>query len=528
MFKVLIPKKTVRHNRHWLSYRQESTGQWRAATGLCPPVAAVCLLAVLIVTMPAATAQPSCPAAAYPVLSSPSLHISDETASQLLASRHLAPRCRELAADLAQLYFWGAGGEQPELKRAWHFASVSKRDGRLHSRLRVLAAAFSLAGLNRNMSADEALRRFDRELQSDDLLRRDKAYAVLNQLQVFLPRVSLEGRSLFYDHRRTEAAPPASQGLSLNPSASTVLLADENGLPDLRWLGTGGLPPTTKIYSAGDEREMFYPKGVASDTLRWQRWDRRSPSGVLYSGFGFANGDYKESRCTATAIAPRWLLTAAHCLFASDRDIQSKGQSKLEVLRFAGHGTDRPALVEVESAWIHRRHRRQDLAANRLAAYSGSDIAVLRVAQGLDTTPIRSLDSLAGRADIQVRSSGFPRDKSNAGVWVNHCRASLVRPGEGELMDLYAMNCPFSVGQSGSLMTAREEGAGTGPAQGSAIGVLSANLSTATHKSAIFAAFNHDIISDIKRLLSPDDAPRYLVEFPIAGPTFATTSELAN
>lgn len=492
---------------------------------------------MLCLPAPTAQAQVSCPAALYPLLSSPSLHISDRDARQLLEKRHLAPHCRDLAADLAQLFFWGGSTEKPDLKRAWHFARLSQRDQRLPSQLRVLAGAFSLAGLNRNMSAAEALRRFERELRADDLLRRDKAYAVLNQLQLFLPRISLEGLPLYENADRNEFAPQAAEGLILNAGLGLVLVANDQGVPTMRWVGES---PSIQASRHGDGRmskaprrntgsqypELFFPVGESRQAQRWQHWDRHSAAGVLYSGFGFANGDYKETRCTATAIASRWLVTAAHCLFASDRDVQHSGQARLEAMRFNAHSAGNPTPIGVEAAWIHRRHRSQDLAANRLSAYSGSDIAVLRLSQALHSVPLTSLNALAGQADIMVRSSGFPKDRSSAGTWINHCRAGLVKRGVGELMDLYAMNCPFSVGQSGSLMTTRS--GQPGPAAGAAVGLLSANLSTSSHKSAIFAAFSAELIRDIDSLLSPDGDPQYLVEFPIAGPSLATATDGGN
>lgn len=497
----------------------------------------VFLLAMLWLPAPTAQAQVSCPAALYPLLSSPSLYISDRDAQQLLEKRHLAPRCRDLAADLAQLFFWGGSKEEPDLKRAWHFASLSQRDKHLPSQLRVLAGAFSLAGLNRNMSASEALRRFERELRADDLLRRDKAYAVLNQLQLFLPRVSLEGLPLYQSADRNEFAPQAAEGLVLNADLGLVLVANDLGVPTMRWVGgqpsslasrhsDGRLSNAPHRDTGSQYPELFFPVGESRQAQRWQRWDRHSSAGVLYSGFGFANGDYKESRCTATAIASRWLVTAAHCLFASDRDVQHNGQARLEAMRFNAHSAGKATPIGVEAAWIHRRHRPQDLAANRLSAYSGSDIAVLRLSQALHSVPLTSLNSLAGQADILVRSSGFPKDRSSAGTWINHCRAGLVKRGEGELMDLYAMNCPFSVGQSGSLMTTRS--GPSGPAAGAAVGLLSANLSTSSHKSAIFAAFSAELIRDIDSLLSPDGRPQYLVEYPIAGPSLATATDGGN
>lgn len=533
LFKVTNPIMRIRQSRCWPAYGQESTRGRRAATGFCAvsvvAKAVVMLLALsgTVVVANTDVTESACPDRKYPLSSSPQLHISPHDARELLAGRQLAPQCRELAADLAQLYFWGSQDVAADLGRAWHFAQLSQREGQVHSQLRLLASAFSLAGLNSQLSVQEALRRFDRELRSGDGLRRDKAYAVLNHLHTFFTPVDVSDQRLFADAARRQASDGGSEALLLNPKTGSVLVANPSGGPSIRWLEKR----PSALHQPGAiaaTHEMFYPRGERAGEQRWQRWDRASASGVLYSGFGFANGDYKETRCTATTISPRWLVTAAHCLFASDADIRQLGEARVEALRFAAHHPASPTTVTIDEAWIHRRHRAADLADNHLAAYSGSDIALLRLARPLPDSPAVSLAALAGQSDVHVRSSGFPKDKSVEAVWVNDCRAGLVRTGKRPLMDLYAMNCPFSVGQSGSLMTVRGGDDSGRVRSGKAVGVLSANLSTAAHKSAIFAAFNAELLADIQRLVEQQQPPRYLMRRSIAEGSIVTTAEASN
>lgn len=200
----------------------------------------------------AAATEANCPEALYPRLLDEQLLITAEAESTLLARRYHAKHCSSVAADLAQLYFWGGAQTGADLPRSWAYAKLAQRDQHWAPELRLLRPLYALGGLDRTTDpniAGEALRR-ESALGG---LHRDKVLAALAQLNV------LQGQN----------------------AHSTTLRAN----------------------LAGNYRHRLWRQA-------------HFQVGQLLAYYRLVDGGHYDSQCTASLVGDQWLITAAHCLLA--------------------------------------------------------------------------------------------------------------------------------------------------------------------------------------------------------------------
>jgi V8-like Glu-specific endopeptidase len=422
------------------------------------------------------------------------------TSEWLLPSKKMldaTPSCAYSNIDLAQWYFWGGGNHAANIERSHRYALAAVKDDRWPYELALLHAAFVIKGLDKGLGVDEALRRFQREISSGDDVRRDKALAMLNQLSEFLPRVLTTAGAVYADakFKKPIALPPTpALQISHRGSKRQIIVADTSGAPILYWAG--------KVLAAEQSQQnAVFQRSPAKDAqgaddVRQQLW--RVPaamprSGVLLSRFKRDDGSPYESRCTATQLAPQWLISASHCLFTPE------GSGSLVSIKFIAEPlsrrSDDMATMIVSGAWRHRQHRAVDQHNGELAHYSGSDIALFKL-----STPLH-LDRPAvlaepNTANHWIDSLAFPNDKSLNTLWASRCRARLWQAGVDNLSDLFALDCFSFAGQSGAVLTQYNRG------QRQIIGVLSSRIYNDSINQPVFAALNTALIRDIKAVLA--------------------------
>ncbi|MGJ8687612.1 MAG: trypsin-like serine peptidase, partial [Spongiibacteraceae bacterium] len=240
----------------------------------------------------------------------------------------------------------------------------------------------------------------------------------------------------------------------------------------------------------------FFPSSAqVNKDLRQQLWLRPGVEGRvarLFTVFSPSSGASYESQCSATLIANEWLLTAAHC-FYSAAGAPVAVVTAVSVEGLGAKSTRREAVAEV---WVHRAHDEADDERGELFRYSGSDIALLRLAKESSSELVPNLSSLLPRTRARVQSVGFPRDKQDGGLWSSRCSSELLDSGNGARAAVYSFGCVSAPGQSGAAIY---DGWSV---QGDIVGVLSANARSKQMNTSVYAAFTPGIIAAIKALLT--------------------------
>lgn len=449
----------------------------------------------LLLAAPSLRAE-DCPPVFYPPAISPALHIPAEAVETLLSHRERAASCVGVAADLAQLYFWGALNHPGDITLAQRYFQLAAAGPVLQSNLRALQPALVLLGLDSGMGRREAVRRLQREIRSGDLLRRDKSLAVLNHVAHRLPTVNFLPGSLYLDQGLTQAGDaPRGPALLLASTAQSLglLLPGRDGAPQLFWAQADSVTESGKRFTG-----FFLSSPQQNKDLRQQLWQRpgaKSQTVKLFTVFSPASNEAYENQCSATFISGDWLLTAAHC-FYSAADEPAARVTAVSIEGLGLHSARRMAVAEV---WVHAGHDEADDARGDLLRYSGSDIAMLRLVRGVASAAAPSLSSLLPRASAQVQSLGFPRDK-RGGLWSSRCDSKLLDGGRGTMAAVYRFDCVSAPGQSGAAIY---DG---WLAQGDMVGVLSARARSAQMNTSVYAAFTPDIIAAIEALRSGENS----------------------
>ncbi|WP_159240313.1 trypsin-like serine peptidase [Zhongshania aliphaticivorans] len=408
-----------------------------------------------------------------------------------------SPECKYGNIDLAQWHFWGVAPVVADIEKAYYYALKTVLNDRWPYDLALLHAAFVIKGLDRSFSVSEAVRRFNREITSASPLRRDKALAVLNQLSEFSPRLTTVEGEVFADVGLSQAVvikPSPALQMSTKGDKRQILVTDHDGVPNIYWT-------KTRSAEAPKQNSMIfqrYPISGANGVkdTRQQIW--RAPSdmpvsGVLLSRLIRADGSPYESNCTATLIAPQWLISASHCLFTPE------GSDRVASVNFIPYseaqvGAD-PQKIAVAGVWRHKDHSATDQYNGEVGRYSGSDIAIFKLKKPLNLAVVPVL-ATPHSANSWVDSLAYPNDKPANTLWASRCRGNLWLKGGGQLSDLYTLDCFSYAGQSGAAITQNNAG------KQQIIGVLSSRVYNESINQPIFAALNSRLISNIQTLLA--------------------------
>ncbi|MBB5187454.1 hypothetical protein HNQ57_001723 [Zhongshania antarctica] len=481
-------------------------------------IARRCVLGVFLLS--ASYSSADCERSVYPKSASPELLVSADLVAELLAAeKNAASLCSARTQDLAQLYFWGGPSVTANLARSYDYALRSRKAERWGYELRILHSAFVLADLDRSFSPEEALRHFQREIDSGVALRRDKALAVLNQLSSLLPYSTTGAVRVFKDRAFRQPFPDVDGVVVLaqHENYQRVLVSNAQGMPQLAWMPVSGaheIPRTEGAIDGLYVQRRSTAGATGAEDSRQQVWQapRSAPrTGVLLSRFRQRDGSLFESRCTASQLSGQWLISAAHCLFAPD------GSQQILSLRYIASPLVLANAIAVSRVWVHREHDPVDQATGNVASYSGSDIALFKLAQPLpiNNPPILAVP-LASNPVNWVDSFAYPSDKARHSLWFSRCRASLWQRGEQALSDIYSLDCFSHEGQSGAALLQTISGTPH------IIGVLSSRIHNEKINKPIFAALNAGLIADIGRVIAND------AEIPVNFRAYNVATILAN
>ena len=421
-------------------------------------------LTVFLIGVSPAWSDNQCPPRYSPSDADDALYISVSAWQAMQAQRRLIERCPTLAADFAWASFFSGPATQQAVAESANYAalatSVAARD-----QLRLVRVAHVLLGASQDFSVSAAVRRLRREFHRQPMIYRDKALALSNRLAEFLPRVSIDGR----------------RGLALPAHPGYYLIAGEQGRPELVF--SAATPQREQSSGA-----VFFINAQARRVRVWpqagvQQWQ----VGRLYSQYRMG-----DAWCTATALTRRWLITAAHCLF----EPRSPARRAHSVVFYpARDGAPNPEIPAV-AAWT-LDHKHAQLLAGDLAAYAGSDVALVQLALPITGHFIGAPLAALSANDATVEMVSYPSASSSGGLWLSRCQTSPRSEVGGDLA-LVGLDCLNQPGQSGAML---REGM-------KAVGVLSANVSSeGIAATSIAAVFSQALIDDIA-LIRQGSKPR--------------------
>ena len=135
---------------------------------------------------------------------------------------------------------------------------------------------------------------------------------------------------------------------------------------------------------------------------------------------------YLKGECTATKVAPRRLLTAAHCVLdPATVSIRYPAGSRLSVAHdpAKGYADVEVAAVHVHPAWMKACEDAYCAASSVTARLDAPDVAVIDLATDLADVPAASIDSTALASGDRVTLIGFG---CTAGVLVPDARESAT------------------------------------------------------------------------------------------------------
>ncbi len=439
-----------------------------------------CLSVLVLLLLPISPALATdlvetCPPRFSPPSYSDKLLIDQAHWQAMQQLRDRSRECPQLAADYAQAYFWGGAEWSADFVETQRYAALANVAPSQKWQLRLINAGFVLLG-RQHGDVDAAIAVFQRELATENMLRRQRAWAVLNQLAV-RGDVRQSG-----DH------------YALQLPDGSLLASDKKG--NIQRL-------VSKAYGWGYGKvqqpppAVFYPRSQeASFALRaWQ-----APAGRLIIGQLYSYYDGRQSgQCTATALSDRWLITAAHCLYPPEADAPLA-----DVLRFfPKNGNDAAQAFRVEQLWMLQNNHRQLLNGD-IAAYAGSDLALLRLDAALPGEVVGpTLGS--SRDSSLLYSYAFAENTPDSSLWLSVCLPETketvsISNSDKVRMGLLSLDCDSQPGQSGALLWQPGD-----PLNG--VAILSANLTQAHEKRAIAASFSAPLLADIQRILR-NEKPR--------------------
>lgn len=134
---------------------------------------------------------------------------------------------------------------------------------------------------------------------------------------------------------------------------------------------------------------------------------------------------YLKSGCTATKVAPKRLLTAAHCVLdPATVSIRFPKGSRIEVAHdpAKGYADVEVAAVDVHPTWLKACEDAYCAASSVTARLDAADVAVIELATDLDDVPVASVAAAPLAAGERVTVLGFG---CTAGVLVPDARDAV-------------------------------------------------------------------------------------------------------
>ena len=171
----------------------------------------------------------------------------------------------------------------------------------------------------------------------------------------------------------------------------------------------------------------------------------RSVGRLNYSGYGV------YGYCTGTLIAPKIVVTAAHCFF--DRRTEAEGYKRLPVKDYHfALGMARDQFVELGQ--IDCVHIPPEFDPNKSQALSDvySDVAIVILKEPMHEPPIEFADDDALTEDAVVAHAGYGRDRPYLLSVHKDCR--ILSSSENVVLT----NCDSNFGQSGGPILIEQDG----------------------------------------------------------------------